>query len=98
VRTVANKTKEVFAMAYRSIIQDLDIDDVLFDIEMIQFYEEEMAENPDNTTAKTLRDRKISAMKRTLKFLKGTDFTAALDLIKETFPGRQHELTGIYNF
>ena len=85
-------------MAYRSIMKDLDVNDVLFDIEMIQFYEEEIAENPNNNAAKTLRDRKINALKRDLKHLKGTDFTAALDLVKETFPGRQHELTGIYNF
>ena len=85
-------------MAYRSIMKDLDVNDVLFDIEMIQFYEEEIAENPHNNAAKTLRDRKINALKRDLKHLEGTDFTAALDLIRETFPGRQHELTGIYNF
>jgi len=84
-------------MAYRSITRDLDVNRVLFCIEMIQFYEEEMAEDK-NTAVKVLRDKKINALKRDLMFLKGTDFTAALELIKETFPGRQLELTGIQNF
>ena len=85
----------------RTIWQEFDVNDFLYHLESIRFYEDEMVEEKDSRfgiKAKELRDRHIRSLKKKLLFLKGTDFTAALDLVKEMFPGRQYELTGFYNF
>ena len=85
----------------RTIWQEFDVNDFLYHLSSIQYYEEEMEEEKNTRfgpKAKELRDRHINSLKKIIRKLKGTDFTAALDLVKEMFPGRQNDLTGIYNF
>ena len=45
-----------------------------------------------------LRTKAIKRLQRYLKRLHGTDFTAALDIIKETFGRRAYEVSGYANF
>ena len=51
-----------------------------------------------NPTVDMLRERAIIRIQRYLKQLHGADFTAALDLAKETIPHRYTEVTGYANF
>lgn len=86
----------------RTIWQEFDVNDFLYHLESIKYYENEMEEEKDDirlkSRAKERRDHHIRFLRRKIRLLKGTDFTAALDLVKEMFPGRQQEISGICNF
>lgn len=86
----------------RTIWNEFDVNDFLFHLESIQYYEEEMEEEKDDARLKARaterRDSHIRSLQKKVRLLKGTDFTAALDLVKEMFPGRQQEISGICNF
>ena len=86
----------------RTIWNEFDVNDFLYHLESIQYYEDEMEEEKNDTRLKARaterRNSHIRSLQKKIRLLKGTDFTAALDLVKEMFPSRQNELTGIQNF